>query len=299
MKDQFRFKTIALATDLSGTDSAALQSAQSIARANDSTLVLIHVIDPLGYAFPRGIPEMLSANLLAREELRRIENEAHSQGIQIHSVVESGIVCERILQSMQDHNADLLILGTKGRTEAGPVALGTVARQLLARSRCPIMTVSPMAAIAAPWTVRCRRILVATDFSAASISGLRWAQETARRQVIALHVTRDANDGDCLYDLEKLRSLTTDSAHNTPIEHLITTGIAGQQIAAYADKCAADLVVLGSPENELTEEEFQSSTVLQVISHVTCPVLCMPVTWDSLIPGFAADGQIRQDTVLQ
>jgi hypothetical protein len=35
-------------------------------------------------------------------------------------------------------------------------------------------------------------------------------------------------------------------------------------------------VVLGSPENELAEEDFATSTVLQVISKVKCPVLCLP-----------------------
>jgi len=47
-------------------------------------------------------------------------------------------------------------------------------------------------------------------------------------------------------------------------------------IAEYTEKFAADLVVLGSPENELAEEDFATSTVLQVISKVKCPVLCLP-----------------------
>lgn len=38
----------------------------------------------------------------------------------------------------------------------------------------------------------------------------------------------------------------------------------------------ADLVVLGSPENELSAEDFILSTVLQVISRVACPMLCVP-----------------------
>ena len=38
----------------------------------------------------------------------------------------------------------------------------------------------------------------------------------------------------------------------------------------------ADLVVLGSPVNELAEADLYTSTVLQVISKVSCPVLCVP-----------------------
>ncbi len=39
-----------------------------------------------------------------------------------------------------------------------------------------------------------------------------------------------------------------------------------------------DLIVLGSPTNKLTEQDFHTSTVLQVISHVMCPVLCVPAS---------------------
>ena len=38
--------------------------------------------------------------------------------------------------------------------------------------------------------------------------------------------------------------------------------------------------MLGSPTRLLTEEDFHSSTVLQVISKVRCPVLCLPVQPD-------------------
>jgi nucleotide-binding universal stress UspA family protein len=51
-------------------------------------------------------------------------------------------------------------------------------------------------------------------------------------------------------------------------------------IPEYAQRFGVDLVVLGSPENELTEEDFHKSTVLQVISKVMCPVLCLPVIND-------------------
>lgn len=65
-------------------------------------------------------------------------------------------------------------------------------------------------------------------------------------------------------------------SHTVPVEHVVASGSAGKLIADYAEKFAADLVVLGSPENELAEEDFATSTVLQVISKVKCPVLCLP-----------------------
>src|SRR5215469_18922669 len=82
----FKFETIVVATDLSGAGSVALRYAQAIARRHESTLVVVHAIDPVGYAFPDGAPEFAAADHAAREELDRIEEETRRQGIPVHSV---------------------------------------------------------------------------------------------------------------------------------------------------------------------------------------------------------------------
>jgi nucleotide-binding universal stress UspA family protein len=272
-----QFKTIAVAIDLTESASPALRYAQAMARMYDSTLVLVHVIDPLAYAFPNGAPSLLRANTAAAAELKRIEEETSALGIPVHSVIESGIVCERILQAMNEHHAELLLLGTRAKTEAGRLALGTVARQLLARSRCPIMTISPDALNSLPWAGCWRRVVAATDFSPASIRALQCAHQVALRQLILLHVPRGEHRNEDLRCLERLRFLAPfNESHTVPVEHIVASGSAGKVIAEYTEKFAADLVVLGSPENELAEEDFATSTVLQVISKVKCPVLCLP-----------------------
>jgi nucleotide-binding universal stress UspA family protein len=278
--DTLHFKTIAVAIDLTESASPALRYAQTMARMYDSTLVLVHVIDPLAYAFPNGAPSLLSANTAAAAELKKIEEETSALGIPVHSVIESGIVCERILHAMSEHHADLLLLGTRAKTEAGRVALGTVARQLLARSRCPIMTISPDALNSLPWAGCWRRVLAATDFSPASVRALHCAHQLALRQLVLLHVRQGEHGTEDSRCRERLRFLAPfNESHTVPVEHIVDSGSAGKLIAEYAERFGADLVVLGSPENELAEENFATSTVLQVISKVKCPVLCLPFAY--------------------
>jgi nucleotide-binding universal stress UspA family protein len=142
-RNRLQFKTILVATDLSETGSAALRYAQAIAQVHKSVLVVVHVIDPVSYAFPEGVPDSAAADQAARSELNRIEEETRRQGIPIHSVVETGVVYERILQTAFDHRADLIVLGTRAKTGIGRAALGTVARRLLAKAMCPMLTVPP------------------------------------------------------------------------------------------------------------------------------------------------------------
>jgi nucleotide-binding universal stress UspA family protein len=280
-----KFRTIAVATDLNYPASEALHYAQVMARMYQSTLVVVHVIDPLAYAFPKRAPLLLAANQAAAAELQRIEEQTRALGIPVHSVMESGSVCDRILQTIKDHHADLLVLGTRAKTEAGRLALGTVARQLLAKSHCPILTISPDAAKSLPWAGCWGRVLAATDFSAASIRALQCAHQLALRQLILLHVPQSDRPSGSAHCLEQLRFLAPfNESHTVPVEHFVDVGNVADLIDRYVQKYAVDLLVLGSPERELAEQDFPSSTILQVISRVHCPVLCLPVQLQSSAP---------------
>jgi nucleotide-binding universal stress UspA family protein len=266
-----KFRTIAVATDLSEPASAALRYAQTMARMYPSRLVVVHVIDPL----------RLAANRAAAAELKKIEEETSTLGIPVQWVIERGAVCDRIRRAVKGYNADLLILGTRAKSETGRVALGTVARQLLATSRCPILIISPDAAESLPWSCCWGRVLAATDFSLASIHALECAHQVALRQLILLHVPEGERVAEPAHCREWLRSLAPlNECRTVPVKQIVDVGNAADLIYQYTEKFAIDLLVLGSPTRELAEEDFHSSTVLQVISKVRCPVLCLPVQSD-------------------
>lgn len=276
------FKTIAVATDLGETSSNALRRAQEIAHQHNSALIIVHIIDPVGYAFPKGAPAALAADHTARDEVKRIEEEVRGRGIEVHSVIQSGTICDCILQAVSDHRVDLLVLGTRARTKAGAVALGTVARQLLAKAPCSILTVPSNEDEASRSTRGWQRVLAATDFSAASLSALRLAQSIVKGRLVVLHAASCGNEQKCSHCLERLRLLApSHEPHRIPVEHIVISGEAGEMIARCARKLHVDLVVLGSPEKERTAGDFRSSTVLRVISSVSCPVLCVPSTKQS------------------
>jgi nucleotide-binding universal stress UspA family protein len=275
---QFPFRTIVAATDLSEESSAALRCAQAIARRWHAMLLLVHVIDPVGYAFPDGAPSAVGRDAAAREELARIEAEVRTQGIPVHSKVETGLVFERILLSLRDHKAALLVLGTKAITGAGRAALGAVTRQLLAHAPCPILTVAPEDAGQPKrrfgvWD----NVLVATDFSAASLSALNYAQQVAGRHLIVMHTARCGRHLECPNCLERLRFLAPfNEMHGVPVDHDVTGGDPALVIIDAVERLNPDLVVLGAPSHDHDANDLESSTVVRVISAVHAPVLILP-----------------------
>jgi nucleotide-binding universal stress UspA family protein len=274
---QFPFKTIVAAIDFSEESSAALRCAQELARLQHAMLLLIHVIDPVGYAFPSGAPEKVEHDKAAREELARIEAEVRQQGIPVHSRVETGLVFERILLSLRDHKAALLVLGTKAITEAGRAALGVVTRQLLAHSPCPILTVAPEDGKRPRKFGRWNNVLAATDFSPASLSALHYAQRVASGHLIVLHSARCGRHQECPNCLERLRFLAPfDEAHGLPVDHVVTGGDPAEMIVETAKRLHPDLIVIGAPSPEHTEHDLEHSTVVRVIAAVSTPVLIVP-----------------------
>lgn len=278
-KTRFRFEAIVVAGDFSEYPSSALRYAEAISKVHGSRIIVAHGIDPVGYAYTHGEPETIRRDKAAHEELTRIEDETRRHGIPVHSASESGIICDRILQSVIENHADLLVLGTKATTQTGRTALGIVARRLLARTPCPMLMVSPECEAhllsAGVW----RKVLAATDFSIASLEALSYAHRVAYERLMVLHAEPCPESSGSNSCLERLRFLAPfNESHTVPIEHLVLTGNPGRVIADHANKLHADMVILGSPTDELTEEDFCSSTVLQVVSRARCPVLCVPST---------------------
>ncbi|MEI9969961.1 MAG: universal stress protein [Terracidiphilus sp.] len=232
----------------------------------------------------KGIPESAADYQQVRDALKQIEAEIRDQGILAHSVVETGVIFERILQTAIDNQADLLVLGTRAVAKFGRAALGTVARTAAGRSPFPILTVPPASNSTFESAGDWNNVLVATDFSDASLYALNRAQAIVRRHLVVLHVTDGSADSWHRSHLEHLRFLTPfNEFRAVPAEHVVTAGEAGQVIAEHADRLHADLVVLGSPIDELHDQDFETSTVLQVISNVSCPVLCVPSARDAAL----------------
>jgi nucleotide-binding universal stress UspA family protein len=276
IENRLPVRTILVITDITHSGSCALRYAKRLAELHGSKLIVVHAIDPAGYAFPEGMLESVANDQGALHILEQIEKEIKEQGIQIHSMVETELIYERILQTARDHHADLIVLDTRAIARIGRTALGTVARRLLAAAPCPILTVPPAAASTFESSGRWRHVLVATDFSPSSLRALHHAQSIAGRQLVVIHAADDAAS-DHEHYVEVLRYLAPmNEPHTVPVEHIVRCGEPGEVIAQQAGFFAADLVVLGSPLNELKEDAMQTSTVLQVISNVRCPVLCVP-----------------------
>ncbi len=141
------FKTILFATDFSDGSDFAFQSALSLARKFDSKLIIIHVInepvDLRGFYVPHISFDKLEEEIeQGAEKLMDKFCRTHISGFNnFESHVVPGIPYDEIIKKAVEFEANLIVLGTHGRTGLDHVLFGSTAEKVVRKSPVPVMTI--------------------------------------------------------------------------------------------------------------------------------------------------------------
>jgi nucleotide-binding universal stress UspA family protein len=144
MKD---FKTILFATDFSESSDFAFQYALSLARKFEARLLIVHVInepvDLRGFYVPHISFDKLEEEI--EEGARKLMEKFCRNQVQDFNNYETfilpGIPYDEIINKAAAEEADLIIMGTHGRTGLDPVLFGSTAEKVVRKSAIPVMTI--------------------------------------------------------------------------------------------------------------------------------------------------------------
>ena len=196
-----RIERILCPIDFSACSRRAFDRAVAIARCYHASVTALHVTwDPLlarvtPYFGPDS-PELMTWSTTNREwaaDQLAAFLPSLSKGVTVDRLtVDAPIVHTEILVQAERLRADLIVMGTHGRSGFQRLVLGSVADKVLRTASQPVLTVppgalDPMLSGTGPF----KRILCATDFSECSKAALQYAAslaETARAKLTAVHV---------------------------------------------------------------------------------------------------------------
>jgi len=135
-------------TDFSGASGAAFARAVEMARANRAELLVLHVLSPVvpmvgdGYVAPQLYEQIeSSARVEAQRQLDRLLARAKKAGARAKGVLVNGSPSEQIARLARSKRADLVVIGTHGRTGLAKFFLGSVANRVVSTATCPVLTV--------------------------------------------------------------------------------------------------------------------------------------------------------------
>jgi len=140
-------KTILFPTDFSQGARAAMEYAVALARDYKARLILLYVIQDISIA-EWYIPSSISAADLVEDMQRSAEREIDKLGIEIAGAVATveklvvrGVPFVEIIRTAKERKADMIVIGTHGRTGIDHMLFGSTAEKVVRKSSCPVLTV--------------------------------------------------------------------------------------------------------------------------------------------------------------
>lgn len=138
-----RFRTILHPTDFSERSQDAFELACVLTRDHGSRLVLLHVTDPPTIAaYGQSVVPLDSEKLRQEAEARLDGLEVPHADVRAERRLVEGVPAAEVLRIAQEIEADVIVMGTHGRTGLKRLLMGSVAEQVVREANCPVLTVS-------------------------------------------------------------------------------------------------------------------------------------------------------------
>jgi len=256
---------VLFATDRSAASRAALIALAGLAVGGDTKVVVLHVVDDghtvEGLRLAAEIADgLLALAVDARPEVRRAPR---------------GGVAAEIAAAASQLGADLLVLGSRGRSDLGGLLLGSVGHEVLARVPCPVLLVRAGRRA----TGRRRRVLLAVAGDEDLDDLVRTTAAVAERdsQVLVLHLLAPG-EGDLQLALSELlveRMVAGLRRCGVRARGRVRAALhaPAREIASTAQGYGADLIVMGSRRLPALTALLRGSVSHRVLRASELPVL--------------------------
>lgn len=292
------YERILVPTDGSEHARRAAEHGLWLSRAFDATLTVVNAVDLVREA------GLFDAGGLDDEFLQRRESvakdtvdstlDAIGRPAAVRTDVVRGRPSEAIVEYVDEHDVDLVVMGTHGRTGINRYVAGSVAERVVRRADAPVFTVRA--------TERSRTndgyddVLVPTAGSEHAAAAGEHAVAIADASGARVHVlsvvdvAAEASAVDVtppetlIEELESAGERATDAiaarAEAAGVETLttVTEGSAAKEILAYANERDVDLVAMGRAARSGVGRFFLGGTTAKLIARAEMPVLTVTAT---------------------
>lgn len=140
---------ILIATDGSEASRHAANLGLSLAKQSGGAVIAAYVVDIQrivnlhGYAAMHGLKERLLKAMLkeGKEAVEYIHERAEDEGISCCEVILKGDPGDELVRHSKETGADILVMGSIGRTGISRILLGSVASKVVRHAEIPVMMV--------------------------------------------------------------------------------------------------------------------------------------------------------------
>ena len=260
---------ILFATDFSESSQRALICVKHLARLRRVTVRSIHVID---LAHANGNYNQCQDNAL--RGLRRVRRELRLAGVkESANVINAGTEARAICDAARRYQVKLLVIGLSGDSFVISATLGSVAKGVLLKAPCPVMTVGIRTPD--PPTHKFDRVLYISE-----------ADPPCLGAAIAAWPIKSCLDAPNYVILRP--GVAAADIPETPGIHPVDSQGAAAYVLNQAKLLAPDLIVFGLRAGSYLDALTPSSFAYKLIGGAPCPVLTVRQTATPAIPAAPA-----------
>jgi nucleotide-binding universal stress UspA family protein len=299
-----KIKKILCPVDFSDQAYEALLAAADLAGDYSAKLLVAHVVESLPPLLGGGqdpVSQFQECCRLqeedAKERLEKLVKRGLPDKIKIKTLIKNGHPAIQILEWAEEHEADLIVIATRGQSGWRPALLGSVTARIIKLTRRPVWVIQPKQSASSPirkTPIKLKRILCPTDFSESADEALKAAADLAgdySAELIVVHmlesrpsVPGSAPDLDSCFEkygleikaaAEKHLDNLTEKMISTKVQvrSLVKKGPAAVQIVELAEKNQADLIVIATHGLTGWRQALLGSVTERVIKLTTKPML--------------------------
>jgi nucleotide-binding universal stress UspA family protein len=283
--------------DFSDFSRHALDRAVAVAKYYDAAVTVLHVVPEVVPPYPPPDAPLFPPIILTPEDLKQFQAAAEHfvrtevGDVAVTAVAQQGSAVGEIVRFAERWPADLLVMGTHGRSGFDRLMLGSVAERVLRKAPCPVLTVPRHASDVVPAAgAPFKRIVCGVDFSPSSLKALQYAVSLAEEadarlsvmHVLAHHVfeptamagvelPRDATVAETARQ-QLHAAIAADARTYADVCEIVQAGKPSAEILRRATEDDAELIVLGARGAGLADVAF-GSTAAHVVREALCPVL--------------------------
>lgn len=300
-ENSLELRKLLVAADFSPPADAALHRAISVARSFAAEITVCHVLHDVREAMAvmrrEARWELVAGDIhkyeqaLCEESERRLDallGPLQDGSAALRHETRVGAPYIQLIHAAQEHECDLVFVGTRGVTGLKRLVLGSTAQRLL--RNCP----APVWVVKAEHVAPLKTILATTDFSEASGEALKMAAGLASHLGAELHVLHAVQTAGLLKSAQAqgyleevstteidqetqqhLQEFAAQHCGETPLQLHVVHGQPAKAIVEAAAQLNADLTVLSTVGRSGLPGLLIGNTAEQVVDSLACDVLAV------------------------
>ena len=275
---KFNIKKILIPLDFSETALLALEHGAFMASLFKADIILLHVVKPnwsvYAIEYPSGPYTLQEMEEYAMKKLEKIaENIRHEYTVGVELICETGMVCPIVVSTADEHNADIIMMGTHGASGFEERFVGSNAYRVVNHANHPVMTIQSHAT-----KKGFKNILLPIDNSVYSTQKVNHAIDIAGHYGSKIHILGLSNTEDESeeYKLKIKLSQVEDLIGRYGLAHdkHIKRGINyAKSTMSYAEEIGADLIIIMTEWEESITGLFIGPFARQIVNHSKIPVM--------------------------